>query len=75
MAALGCICAEQVVPPKFKQKSYIKMFDRIEENAKTEGGDLSKELALFIQQRFKASSMNVCQKQLQTKRDLDNSVN
>ena len=61
--SLGCNCAECVTPPKFKQKSFSKMFDRIEDTVKTEGGDLNKELALFLQQRFKASSMNVCQTQ------------
>ena len=56
---IGCNCARRASPPKFEESFYRAAFKKL----KTMKADLSDLLANFLKERFKASSMNICQTQ------------
>ena len=56
---IGCTCEKRTNPPEFDRKFFERAFDAISKKK----GDTSEHCAEFLKNRYKASSMNVCQTQ------------
>ena len=57
--AIGCKRDRRTTPPEFKRSAWEKVFARLKEA----DGDIHENMNIYLKQRFKASSMNICQTQ------------
>ena len=56
---IGCTCEKRTAPPAFNKSYFEKAFAGLSKIK----GNLSDNCAAFLKEKFKASSMNVCQTQ------------
>ena len=57
--SIGCTCEKRTTPPAFDRQFFEKAFTAISKQK----GDLSEHCAEFLTERYRASSMNICQTQ------------